>query len=318
MRYRCAVLDDYQNIALKLADWSKVAADIEIKVFDAPIGDDAAVAEALHGFAIVCLMRERTSLGRTVIERLPDLKLIVTTGMRNAAIDMLAAKERGILVCGTSSAGHPTAELTFGLLLDLARHISFEHARMKAGEAWQVTVGKDLSGKTLGVIGLGKLGTRVARIARTFEMRVVAWSQNLTPEKCKEAGVEYATKEALLAQSDFVTIHLQLSPRTKGLIGVADIAGMKPTAYLINTSRGPIVDEAALIAALRGNTIAGAAVDVYDVEPLPRDHIFRKLPNLLMTPHLGYVTEDNLRIFYRETIENIRAFLDGKPVRVIA
>lgn len=318
MRYRCAVLDDYQNVARSLADWSQVAGEVDVEVFTAGLGDAGAVARALQGFHIVCAMRERTAFPRALLETLPDLKLLITTGMKNAAIDVAAAKERGVTVCGTESLVHPTAELTVGLMIDLARRISYEAARMKAGEPWQVTVGSDLSGKTLGVLGLGKLGSRVAKAAKALDMKVVAWSQNLTPEKCDELGVVYATKEELLRQSDIVTIHMVLSPRSKGLIGPAEFALMKKSAYLINTSRGPIVDETALIDALSKGTIAGAALDVYDTEPLPVNHPLRKLPNALLTPHLGYVTQDNYRVFYTQIVEDIRAFLDGKPVRVIS
>lgn len=317
MKLRCAVLDDYQNVAQSFADWSALAPEVEVAVFNKPLGDTGAAAKALAGCAILCAMRERTPISRALIEKLPDLKLIVTTGMRNAAIDMQAAKERGIVVCGTDSAGHPTAELTFGLILDLARRIGLESARMKAGEAWQSTIGADLHGKTLGILGLGKLGSRVARIAQACGMEVIAWSQNLTPEKAREAGATYVPKEELLRRADFVTIHLILSERTRGLIGAGELKSMKPSAYLINTSRGPIVDEKALAAALKGGIIAGAGVDVFDVEPMSRDHPFRSLPNMTVTPHLGYVTQDNYRIFYGQTVECIRAWLDGKPVRAI-
>lgn len=317
MPARCAILDDYQNVALSMADWSKIKADAEIKVFNEPFASADEAAKALTGFDIVCLMRERTPFPRAMFERLPGLKLVVTTGMRNAAIDMQAAKDRGVMVCGTDSAGHPTAELTIGLMIDLARKISVENARMKSGEPWQVTVGGDLNGKTLGILGLGRLGQRVAKVGLAFGMKVIAWSQNLTPEKCREAGVEYATKDDLLRQSDFITIHMVLSPRSRGLIGAHELSLMKPQAYLVNTSRGPLIDEGALIGALKENRIAGAGLDVYDVEPLPRDHTFRKLPNVLLTPHLGYVTTDNYRLFYGQTAEDVRAFLDGKPVRVI-
>jgi phosphoglycerate dehydrogenase-like enzyme len=317
MPVRCAILDDYQNVALAMADWGKVKADAEIKVFTEPFGSSDEAARALAGFDIVCVMRERTPFPRAMFEELPALKLLVTTGMRNASIDMQAAKEKGVTVCGTESAGHPTAELTIGLLIDLARKISVENARLKAGEPWQVTVGGDLHGKTLGIIGLGRLGQRVAKVGLAFGMKVIAWSQNLTAEKCREAGVEYATKDELLRQSDFITVHMVLSARSRGLIGAHELSQMKPSAYLINTSRGPLVDEAALIDALKQNRIAGAGLDVYDVEPLPRDHQFRKLTNVLLTPHLGYVTADNYRLFYGQTAEAVRAFLDGKPVRVI-
>lgn len=317
MPARCAILDDYQNVALSMADWSKIKADAEIKVFNEPFASADEAAKALTGFDIVCLMRERTPFPRAMFERLPGLKLVVTTGMRNAAIDMQAAKDRSVMVCGTDSAGHPTAELTIGLMIDLARKISVENARMKSGEPWQVTVGGDLNGKTLGILGLGRLGQRVAKVGLAFGMKVIAWSQNLTPEKCRDAGVEYATKDDLLRQSDFITIHMVLSPRSRGLIGAHELSLMKPQAYLVNTSRGPLIDEGALIGALKENRIAGAGLDVYDVEPLPRDHTFRKLPNVLLTPHLGYVTTDNYRLFYGQTAEDVRAFLDGKPVRVI-
>lgn len=317
MRYRCAILDDYQNVALKSADWSAVTKDVDVTVFNHGLGDLEATARALQGYAIVCLMRERTLFPRALIEKLPDLKLIVTAGMRNAAIDVAAARERGVMVCGSDGAKHPTAELAIGLMIDLARNISFENARMKAGEPWQATIGADLYQHTLGILGLGNLGQRVAKVAQAFGMKVKAWSQNLTPEKCREAGVEYATKADLFQTSDFITIHMVLSDRSRGLVSATDLAMMKPTAYLINTSRGPIIDEAALIAALQKKTIAGAALDVFNVEPLPVDHPYRKIPNVILTPHLGYVTREGYRLFYGGMADAIRAWLDGKPVRVI-
>jgi D-3-phosphoglycerate dehydrogenase len=312
-----AILDDYQNVSQKVADWSPVAKDVKFKVFTEALGGSDKVIEALKDCNIVCLMRERTLFGKDIIDALPELKLIVTSGMRNAAIDVNAAAARNIPVCGTESLGPPTAELTFGLMLELARKIGIEHARLKAGARWQSTLGIDLYDKTLGIIGLGKLGTRVARIANACGMTVIAWSQNLTAEKAKEAGATLVTKEELLKQSDFVTIHLQLSQRTRGLIGAGELALMKPTAYFINTSRGPIADEKAIEMALLGNRIAGAAIDVYDVEPLPLDHPFRKLDNIVITPHLGYVTAENYKRFYGHMVEDIRVWLDGKPVRVI-
>jgi phosphoglycerate dehydrogenase-like enzyme len=318
MKYRCAVLDDYQNVAFKMADWSKVAGDIEVKVFDAPLGGPEEVIRALQGFAIICAMRERTPFPRRVIEGLPDLKLLITTGARNLSFDMAAAAERGIVVSSTASFGNPTAGLTFGLILELTRRIGYENARLKAGAAWQTTIGIDLEGKTLGIVGLGKLGNRVAQIAKPFGMKVIAWSQNLTPDKCREAGVEYASKEDLFRHADFVTIHIQLSERSRGLIGAKDLGLMKPTAFLINTSRGPIVDQDALLAALRERRIAGAGLDVFDVEPLPLDHPFRQLDNAVLTPHLGYVTAENYRLYFRDIVDDIRAFLDGKPVRVVS
>jgi len=318
MSLKGAILDDYQNVALQLADWASLAKDISFKVFTEKLYGRDKVVQALQGCAVVCLMRERTPFGKDVIDALPDLKLIVTSGARNAAIDIAAAAARGIPVCGTESLGPPTAELTFALMLELARHAGAENARLKNGAAWQSTLGIDLYGKTLGIIGLGKLGKRVARIANALEMKVVAWSQNLTAEQAKEAGATLVSKEELLRTADFVTIHQQLSARTRGLIGANELALMKPTAFFINTSRGPIADEKAIEAALRARKIAGAAIDVYDEEPLPLDHPFRKLDNIVITPHLGYVTAENYKRFYGHMVEDIRAWLDGKPIRVIA
>jgi phosphoglycerate dehydrogenase-like enzyme len=318
MPYRCAILDDYQNVVLQIADWSPIAKDVEVKVFDAPLGGQDKVIAALVDFDIVVGMRERTPFPRAVIEALPKLKLLITTGARNASFDLAAAKERNVVVCGTPSIGNPTAGIAIGLMLEITRRIGFENARMKSGGLWQTTVGLDLEGQTLGVIGLGKLGARVARIAKAFGMKVVAWSQNLTAEKCQEAGVEYATKEDLLRQSDFVSIHVVLSPRSRGLLGAKELGLMKPTAYLINTSRGPIIEEAAMLAALRDKKIAGAGLDVFDVEPLPLDHPFRKMDNVVITPHLGYVSQQNYQRYYPDIIDDIRGFLDGKAVRVVA
>jgi phosphoglycerate dehydrogenase-like enzyme len=316
-RRRCAVLDDYQNIALKIADWSKVAGDLDIKVFNAHLGAQDRVIEALGAFDIVCAMRERTGFPRAVIDKLPNLKLLITTGLRNASIDVAAARERGIVVCGTPAVGSPTSGIAIGLMLELSRRIGYENARMKAGVPWQSTIGLDLEGLTLGVLGLGKLGARTARIAQAFGMKVVAWSQNLTPEKCGEAGVAYASKDELFGRADFVTIHLVLSERTRGLVGAKEIGLMQPSAYIVNTSRGPIIDEPALLAALRENKIAGAGLDVFDVEPLPVDHPFRKLDNVVLTPHLGYVAIQNYRAYFAGVVDDIRAFLDGKPMRVL-
>jgi D-3-phosphoglycerate dehydrogenase len=317
MAVRCAILDDYQNIALSMADWSPVAKDIDIKVFNEHLGGPDKVIAALKGFTIVSAMRERTPFPRAVIEALPDLKLLMTTGARNASFDMAACKERGVTVCGTGGFGNPTCGIAIGLMLELTRRIGYEHARLKAGMPWQTTIGPDLEGMTLGILGLGKLGSRMARIAQAFGMKVIAWSQNLTPEKCKEVGAEYVSKDDLFRQSDFVTIHLVLSDRTRRLIGAREIGLMKPTACIINTSRGPIIEEAALLAALREKKIAGAGLDVFDVEPLPLDHPFRKMDNTVLTPHLGYVSTNNYRIYFKDVVEDIRGFLDGKPVRVI-
>jgi phosphoglycerate dehydrogenase-like enzyme len=314
---RAAILDDYQNVALKLADWSTIAKDVDVKIFNAPLGNDDAVIKALQGFAIVNMMRERTPFNRKVIEALPDLKLLITTGARNASIDLKACAEHGVTVCGTGGVGSPTTGIAIGLMLELTRRIGFENARMKAGEAWQVTLGHDLEGMTLGVLGLGKLGQRVSSVAKAFGMKAIAWSQNLTPEKAAEGGAQYVAKDDLFSQADILSIHIVLSDRSRGLIGARELGLMKKTAYLINTSRGPIVDEKALIAALQSKAIAGAGLDVFDVEPLPRDHVFRKMDNVVLTPHLGYVSEQNYRKQYPDVVEDIRAWLDGKPVRVI-
>jgi D-3-phosphoglycerate dehydrogenase len=315
MRHRCAILDDYQNVALHLADWTSVKKDADITVFTEPLGSK--LAGTLRDFSILCLMRERTLFDRMTIEALPNLKLLVTSGMRNAAIDIKAAANRNIPVCGTESIGTPTAELTFGLMLELTRRIGFENARLKAGALWQSTLGTELAGKTLGILGLGKLGSRVAAVGNAFGMNVIAWSQNLTDEKAKAAGAKCVSKEELFRQSDFVSIHTQLSDRTRGAVGAAEFSLMKPSAYLVNTSRGPIVEEAALLSALRGNKIAGAGVDVYDAEPLPLDHPLRKIGNAVITPHLGYVTAEGYRRFYTQMAEDIRAWLDGRAIRVI-
>jgi phosphoglycerate dehydrogenase-like enzyme len=316
-KLRCAILDDYQNIALKAADWSPVKDDLDIKVFDQHLGGPDNVVKALQGFQIVSAMRERTGFPRAVLEKLPDLKLLITTGMRNASIDVAAAMEKGITVCGTGSFGSPTSGIAIGLMLELTRHIGCENARLKAGETWQVTIGPELEGMTLGILGLGKLGTRTAMIGKAFGMKVIAWSTNLTPEKCKEAGVDYVSKEDLFRQSDFISIHVVLSQRSRGLVGAKEIALMKPTAYLINTSRGPIIEEAAMLAALRDRKIGGAGLDVFDVEPLPKDHPLRKMDNVVITPHLGYVALRNYQNYFAGVVEDIRGFIDGKPVRVM-
>ena len=317
MAARCAILDDYQNVALKSADWSKVKGDLDIKVFHEHLGGPANVIAALKDFEIVVAMRERTGFPRAVIEALPSLKLLITTGMRNASIDTEAAKARGVAVCGTGSFGRPTSGIAIGLMLELTRHIGCENARLHGGATWQSTIGADLEGMTLGILGLGKLGARTAAIAKAFGMKVIAWSQNLTPEKCGAAGVDYVSKDDLFRQSDFITIHIVLSGRSRGLVGARELGLMKSTAYLINTSRGPIVEEAALLAALREKKIAGAGLDVFDLEPLPLDHPLRKMDNVVLTPHLGYVSEQNYKHYFAGVVEDIRGFLDGKPVRVM-
>ncbi|MBI3801839.1 MAG: D-2-hydroxyacid dehydrogenase family protein [Deltaproteobacteria bacterium] len=313
---RVAVLDDYQHVALPMADWSVLPADVEVQVFSDHLTDQDALVERLKNFEIIMAMRERTSFPRSLLERLPALRLLTTTGMRNAAIDMQAATDCGVVVCGTGGVLSPTAELTWGLILALLRYIPREDQATRAGQ-WQVSMGIGLQGKVLGVVGLGNLGSQVATVGKAFQMPVIAWSQNLTAERAAQIGATLVSKDELLSQSDIVTIHLVLSQRTRGLLGVRDLALMKPTAYLVNTSRGPIVDEPALITALQQKTIAGAALDVFDEEPLPLDHPLRRLDNTVITPHLGYVTAETYRIFFGQTIENIQAFLNGAPVRVI-
>lgn len=311
---RVAVIDDYQNVAMDMADWEPVTRDCEVIVFHDHLADEDAVAERLRDFEVVVIMRERTPFPRSQFEKLPNLKLLVTSGMRNLAIDVAAARELGVTVCGTPSAGTSTAELTWGLLLGLARRIPQEDRATRLG-AWQRTLGPGLEGKTLGVIGLGRIGSQIAEIGNAFRMNVIAWSPNLTAERAAEFGAELVDgKETLLSRSDFVTLHVILSARSRGMIGAAELALMKPTACLVNTSRGPLVDESALIAALENDTIAGAALDVFDVEPLPLDHPFRRLENTVITPHLGYVSSDLYRIFFGVGVENIRAWLDGNPI----
>ena len=317
MTLRCAILDDYQNVALKMADWSALKGKAEVTVFNEHLGEPANVIKALKDFDIVCAMRERTPFRRDTVEALPKLKLLLTSGARNASFDMEALKQRGVVVCGTGGFGNSTAGVAIGLILELTRKIGLENARLKAGAPWQVTMGDDVEGKTLGLVGLGKLGQRVGTIAKALGMKVNAWSQNLTKEKCDEAGVGYVTKEQLMATSDVISIHLVLSERSRGLISREDLARMKPTAYLINTSRGPIVDEDALLDVLKQKKIAGAGLDTFSVEPLPVDHPFRKLDNVVLTPHLGYVTEQAYRVYYSDMVADILGWLDGKPVRVI-
>jgi D-3-phosphoglycerate dehydrogenase len=313
----CAILDDYQNVALAMADWSNVRTDVEIKVFNEHLGLADKVVAALKDFAIVCAMRERTAFPREVIEALPELKLLITTGMRNASIDLEAAKARNVVVCGTPGFGNSTAGIAIGLILELTRHIGYENARLHSGVPWQTTIGLDLEGTTLALLGLGRLGARVAEIGMAFGMKVIAWSENLTTERCKEVGVEHVARDDLFRLADFLSIHVQLSPRTRSLIGTPELGLMKPSAYLINTSRGPIVEGAALLAALREKRIAGAGLDVFDVEPLPLGHPLRALDNVVLTPHLGYVAAQNYRAYFAGMVEDIRAFLDGKPVRVL-
>ncbi|MEU2911218.1 D-2-hydroxyacid dehydrogenase family protein [Streptomyces massasporeus] len=316
MRLRCAVLDDFQQVATEVADWAVVADDVEVVSFGRHIEGEDDLAAALAGFDIVVTLRERVPFPGSLIARLPRLKLIVASGMRNSVIDYAAAEAHGVTVCGTASSSTPPVELTWALLLGLARGIVEEANALRSGGPWQSTVGADLHGRRLGLLGLGKIGGRVARIGLAFGMRVSAWSQNLTRERADEVGVERAgSKEELLADSDFVSVHLALGDRTRGLLGRAELALLKPTAYLINTSRAAIVDQDALLDALHAGRIAGAGVDVFDVEPLPADHPMRTAPRLLATPHLGYVSRANYATYYGHAVEDIRAFLDGTPVR---
>jgi phosphoglycerate dehydrogenase-like enzyme len=309
--HKIAVLDDYQGVALKMADWSGLAHRAQVDVYDDHLADPDAVVKRLHPYDVVCVMRERTPLRRAILERLPNLKLIASTGPRNASIDLEAAAAQDIKVVHTGYFGSPTVELTWALILGSARHLTEETAAVRRGE-WQHTIGDDLSGQTLGILGLGNLGSKVAQVALAFGMKVIAWSQNLTAEKAVASGAALVSKEDLLRQADFVSIHLVLSERTRGLIGTRELSLMKPTARLINTSRGPIVGEADLIEALSSRKIAGAAIDVYDTEPLPPDHPYRKIPNLLATPHIGYVSRKLYERFYRDTVSNIVGWLDAR------
>ncbi len=311
---RIAILDDYQNVALELADWDSLNA--EVRVFTEHIADPDELVRRLAGLDVVVAMRERTPFPESVLSRLPDLRLLVTTGQRNASIDVEAARRHGILVCGTGYLPHPTVELTWALILAACRNLPTEFQAMRDG-GWQTTIGTGLRGKTLGVLGLGRLGSQVARVGQAFGMRTIAWSQNLTAERAAEHDVTAVSKDELLAASDVLTVHLVLSARTRGLIGAAELAAMKPTALLVNTSRGPIVDEDALIRALREGSIGGAARDVYDEEPLPADHPLRTLPNVVLTPHIGFVTRDVYEVFYRDAVADIAAYQAGAPVRVI-
>ncbi|OQO94911.1 hydroxyacid dehydrogenase [Saccharomonospora piscinae] len=311
---RIAILDDYQNVALELADWASLNADIQ--VFTEHIADHDELVRRLAGFDVVVAMRERTPFPASLLARLPDLRLLVTTGQRNAAIDLDAAREHDVVVCGTGYLPHPTVELTWALILAAHRRLPVELAAMRDG-GWQTTLGTSLRGATLGVLGLGRLGSQVARVGQAFGMRTVAWSRNLTAQRAAEHDVTAVSKDELLATSDVLTVHLVLSDRTRGLLGAAELAAMKDTALLVNTSRGPIVDTAALIDALRGGTIGAAALDVYDEEPLPADHPLRTLPNAVLTPHIGFVTRDVYEVFYRDAVADIAAFQAGAPVRVL-
>jgi phosphoglycerate dehydrogenase-like enzyme len=308
-KYKIAILDDYQNVALESADWSGLRDRADIAVFQEHLADPDAVVERLRPFDVVCVMRERTPLPRYVIERLPNLKLIASTGLGNASIDIEATGEHGIAVVHTGYRSDPTIEFTWALILASARHIVTESNSVRSGD-WQQTVGTDLHGTTLGVLGLGRIGSQVARIGNAFGMNLIAWSQNMTPEAAEAAGAILVSRDQLFERADILTIHLVLSSRTRGLVGAAELERMKPTAWLINASRGPIVEEQALIDVLKNKQIAGAAIDVFDIEPLPPSHPFRTLDNILATPHIGYVSHGLYKTFYEDTVSNIRKWLD--------
>lgn len=314
---RVAVLDDYQQVALAMGDFASLGTDVTVDAVGEHLASEDDLAARLAGCQVVVAMRERTAIGAPLLDRLPDLRLLVTTGMANAALDVDAAAARGVTVCGTGGILTPTSEHTWGLILALLRHIPADDATMRAG-GWQTRIGDDLAGRRLGLVGLGRLGALVARVGLAFDMDVVAWSANLTAERCAEVGVRLVSRDELFATSDVVSVHLVLGDRSRGLVGAADLARMRPSAVLVNTSRGPIVDEAALVAALRDGSIAGAALDVYDDEPLRADHALRGLPNTVLTPHTGYVTRGCYEIFYREIVEDIAAWRAGTPVRVVA
>lgn len=312
-----AVLDDYQGVALQMADWGVLPSDCRVQVFRDHLSDREALVERLRAFEVVTCMRERTPFPRDLLERLPGLRLLVTTGMRNAAIDLEAATDLGILVCGTAGGpDSPPAELTWGLILALVRHIPRENADIRNGH-WGTTLGTSLEGKVLGVVGLGRLGGKVATVGVAFGMSLIAWSQNMTAERAAQYGATLVTKDELFTRSDIVTIHVQLSARTRGLVGARELGLMQPSAYLINTARGPIVDEAALVQALRARTIAGAGLDVFDQEPLPPGHPLLALDNTILVPHVGYVTREQYQVRYSDTVENVAAYLRGEPLRVL-
>jgi len=305
---KIAVLDDYQQVAFKFADWSAITAKAEVKVFTDHTADEKTVIERLLPFNVICVMRERTPLSRNILSQLPNLKLIVTTGMRNASIDIKAVEELGITLNYTGYLESGAPEMTWALIMAIARHIPQESNNFKSG-GWQTTIGSDFKGKTMGILGMGRVGSKIAAYAKAFDMNVIAWSPNLTEEKAAESGAQLVSKEDLFKQADFVTIHMVLSDRSRGIVGKEDLSLMKSTAYFINTSRGPLVDEAALIETLQQHKIAGAAIDVFNTEPLPTDHPFRKMDNLLATSHVGYVTENTYKLFYTDTVKAVEDWL---------
>jgi D-3-phosphoglycerate dehydrogenase len=313
---KVAILDDYQNVSLILGNFEKLKEDFDFYVFDKPFENEESAIEQLKNFEVLLVMRERTPITKKIISNLKNLKLIITSGMRNKSIDFLTAKQKNILVCGTDSSSNSTAELTWALILGLVRNLREEVENMYQGY-WQTTLGHELKGKTLGIIGLGKIGSQVSKVALAFGMNVIAWSENLKLATARVNQVLAVTKEELLKKSDFITIHTVLSERTKNLIEKKDFQLMKETAFLINTSRGPVVNEFDLVEALEKNIIAGAGLDVYDIEPLPENHKLRFLSNALLLPHLGYVTKENYEVFYTQMFENLKSFAEGKPIRVI-
>lgn len=316
MSIQIAVIDDWQNVASSVVDWSVLASVGQVHFLHDYPADTATLVQRLQGFEVICVMRERTSFDKALLQGLPKLKLLVTGGMRNAAIDIPAAKSLGIQVCGTDSYKHAAPELTWALIMASTRNLLAEANSLRAGN-WQVGLGGDLYGKTLGILGLGSIGQKVAQFAQVFGMRVIAWSENLTPQRAAEAGATWVSKRELFEQADILTVHLVLSERSRGLVDAEALSWMKPSARLVNTARGPIVDEHALVQALECGRLAGAALDVYAQEPLPLDHPFRRLPNVLATPHVGYVSEQNYRQFYQQMIEAIQAWAKGAPIRVL-
>ncbi|WP_242168008.1 MULTISPECIES: D-2-hydroxyacid dehydrogenase family protein [unclassified Pseudomonas] len=316
MSVQIAVIDDWQNVASGVVDWSVLNAVGQVHFLHDYPADTATMIERLRGFEVICVMRERSTFDKALLQGLPNLKLLVTGGMRNAAIDIPAAKALGIQVCGTDSYKQAAPELTWALIMASTRNLLVEANSLRDG-GWQVGLGGDLYGKTLGILGLGSIGQKVAQFAQVFGMRVIAWSENLTPQRAAEAGVTWVSKRELFEQADILTVHLVLSDRSRGLVDAEALGWMKPTARLVNTARGPIVDEQALVAALSEGRLAGAALDVYSEEPLPVDHPFRRLPNVLATPHVGYVSEQNYRQFYQQMIEDVQAWASGAPVRVL-
>lgn len=316
MSVQIAVIDDWQNVAQGVVDWSVLDTVGQVHFLHDYPAQTTTMIERLKGFEVICVMRERSTFDQPLLQGLPNLKLLVTGGMRNAAIDIAAAKALGIQVCGTDSYKHAAPELTWALIMASTRNLLAEANALRAGH-WQVGLGGDLYGKTLGILGLGSIGQKVAQFAQVFGMRVIAWSENLTPQRAAEAGVTWVSKRELFEQADILTIHLVLSERSRGLVDAQALGWMKPSARLVNTARGPIVDEQALVQALTAGRLAGAALDVYAQEPLPVDHPFRHLPNVLATPHVGYVSEQNYRQFYQQMIENIQAWADGAPIRLL-